>query len=397
MLPLHEQAEWFEILKETKGQAAIILEAARNRISIINDYIVLQRFFGSIINRFDVSRFMEEGKIVIVNLSPGDRKLSFQASDMIGSMIVNEVFNQALARYATTKCPNDTFLVIDEFQRLLGPDIYDFLPIVRNAGIHLILANQSFAQLVQGEIDLRPLIAQARSRLMFANDFEDADLLAEEVANFKWDPDEIKRDYKSYRTRIAGYEKLITQSWGNTATGTKSWTHQMSTGQGVQTPDDPYRKGSKSRQMGSADTDGRSQSDAQSHGLSEHLVPMHEEFYETVRVDYRSREEVVHEWRRNIRSFQTGECLTKLANDPELYRVLVNYLPQYDDPQLDAAVEELLARNYEEGPFITADEADRELEQVRQKLLAGPKLTVPAAHASNTAPQPATTKDPFRV
>jgi hypothetical protein len=397
MLPLHEQVEWQEIMKETKGQAAIILEAARNRISMINDYAVLQRFFGSINNRLNMGGFMDQGKIFIFNLSPGDRRLSFQAGAMMAGMVINEVFNCGLARYATTKRPNETYLVIDEFERLLGPDIYDFLPIVRNTGIRLILANQSFSQLVKNDIDLRPLIAQARTRLMFANDFLDADILAEEVANFKWNPDEIKRQYESYRQRIAGYEKIVTQNWGNTTTGTNSWTHQESRGSGIVTPEDYWRrKGSTSQQRGSTDVAGGSKSDAETRGFSEHFLPIHEEFSEIVRVDYRSREEVVHQWRKNIRQLQTGECLAKLANDPELYRVLVNYLPQYDDPRLDRAVEELIARNYEEGPFITAEEADRELEQIRHKLLTGPKLIVPSSPDNHSESQPAKVEDPFR-
>jgi hypothetical protein len=398
MLPPEEQVEWQEIMKDSRGQAAMILEAARNRISMINDYRVLQRFFGSPLNRFDIGRFMDEGRIVILNLSPGDRRLSFQAGAMIGSMVTNEVLNCGLARYATTKKPNETFLVIDEFQRLLGPDIYDFLPIVRNTGIRLILANQSFSQLIKGDVDLRPLIAQARTRLMFANDFLDADILAEEVANLKWNPDEIKRQYESYRQRIAGYEKIVTQSWGNTSTRTNSWTHQDSQTTGVMKPEDYWqRRGSTSEQRGSADGSGGGHSEADNRGYSEHFLPIHEEFSEIVRVEYRSREEVVHKWRKYIRQQQTGECLAKLANDPELYRVLVNYLPQYDDPQLDRAVEEFVARNYEEGPFITAEEADRELEQIRQKLLTGPKIIVPSITNSVPQTQPTKPKDPFRA
>ena len=86
---------------------------------------------------------MDDGKIVIVNLTPGKRQVPFQVADTMGSVIINEVFNQALTKYQEAGGkPNDTFLVLDEFHRFLGPDIYDFLPMFR------ILTAISFAVFV---------------------------------------------------------------------------------------------------------------------------------------------------------------------------------------------------------------------------------------------------------
>ena len=97
-------------------------------------------------------------------------------ADAIGGFIVNEVLQSAM-----NMKPSEvdlTYLLLDEFQHFVGPDLFDAIPVVRQLGLRLILAHQSFSQLVKGDLDLTNIIWQARSRLMFANDAEDADIIA---------------------------------------------------------------------------------------------------------------------------------------------------------------------------------------------------------------------------
>lgn len=288
--------------------------------------------------------------------------------------MINEVLNYGLSQYHYRGRPVDAFLCIDEFQRFLGPDIYDFLPIIRNMGIHLMLAHQSFHQLVQGEIDLRPLIPQCRTRLVFAKDFEDANLLAEEFASLRWDPHQVKHEQQSFRQRIVGHKKIILEAWSSTHTATSGSSDQQSAGASVSRPDKPDSHDTKAANRGSAHVDSASASDAQGQSAYEQLVPVHEDFFETTKVDFVSREEVVHEWQQRIRSLDKGEALVKIVEDPAHYRALVDYLPPDDDPAIDRAVEELKAQNYAEGPFITAAQADDEHEAARQRVLAGPTM-----------------------
>ena len=374
-LPASSKNIWHEVTKESGSRAADYLDSTRNRVSLINDFILLQRFFSSTTNRFNVSQFMDDGKIVIVNLTPGKRQVPFQVADTMGSVIINEVFNQALTKYQEAGGkPNDTFLVLDEFHRFLGPDIYDFLPIVRNLGLKLILANQSYSQLERGDIDLRPMISQARSRLMFANDMEDANILAEELSNFHWDPDEIKYKIEAWKQRIVDHEIKILRGGSTTRSETETKTTQYKTGTGegaaFKPTDYPHQRNISSQKSIASVTGG---SEATSYGENwrEQLVPIIEQFKELSGVHFRAKDEVTAKIRREISRATTGFCFLKLVNDPKFYHVDVDYLHLFDDERSKDAVAKLLEANYSRGPFISAQQADREFELVRQQLLSG--------------------------
>lgn len=90
-LPRGEQAEWIWLMQESRGEAVRILESTRNRLSLLSDYIVLQPLFSSTTNRFDVGQFMDEGRIVIINLCAGPQRLNHHAASTIGSLLINEV------------------------------------------------------------------------------------------------------------------------------------------------------------------------------------------------------------------------------------------------------------------------------------------------------------------
>jgi hypothetical protein len=271
------------------------------------------------------------------------------------------------------------YLFVDEFWMYLGPDIFHYLPILRNMGVHLIFAHQSFGQLVKGDLDLTPLYAQLRTRFLFANEFEDANILAEELASLTWDPDKVLRQYHTFRQRLVGHEKAILESWGQNHTRGKTSTGQTSTNAGSSTPKDGHDEGSRTASAGTSRAAGESQSDGDTHNWHEQLVPIHEDFYELAREDRESREEHVDLWQKRIRKLRTGQTIAKIVNDPKPHLVQVDYLPQDDDPRIDDLVAKLLTENYARAPFITAAEADREGEAIRRELLSGPRIILPDA------------------
>ena len=120
--------------------------------------------FGSTENRLDVHRFMREGKIVLINLAPGNR-LSGQLANAIGALILNEVLATARSLPRGVRFP--TYVVLDEFQNFVGPDIESALPEVRQLGLRLFLSHQSFSQLERGNYDMTSMIFQ-RSHVSFS-------------------------------------------------------------------------------------------------------------------------------------------------------------------------------------------------------------------------------------
>lgn len=379
-LPLDSQLVWNEVVaNHGAGRASEHLDSTRNRVSLISDFILLQRMFSSTENLLDIPRFMDEGRIVIINLTPGKNIVPMQVANMMGSVIINEVLSQALARYDGDKAPTESFLVLDEFQRFLGPDIYDFLPIIRNLGLRMILANQSFSQLVQGEVDMRPMIGQARSRLMFANDFEDANILAEQIASLKWNPDEIKHQVEAYRSRIVDHQKIILNSGSSSQSKTKTKTNQRKQGLGESTSYKPgeYPSGrNTSKQTQTGTSDGGSEAASNTDGWSEHLLPIYEEFTEVTGVQFRAENEVIAYWRKQFMQATQGKCYGRIVEDASLYHIDVSHLPLRHDQEMDEAIAKLIEDNYKNGPFITADAADKNFEMVRHQLLSGGKIRI---------------------
>ncbi|MCA9095946.1 MAG: type IV secretory system conjugative DNA transfer family protein, partial [Planctomycetaceae bacterium] len=294
-IPARLKLVWSEILAARGSERVRILESTRNRLAPFFDSGILRRMFSSTETRFDVERFIRERKIVIVNVA-GYGRLDKHIGKTIGALFVNEIIQRAMNLPPTVVDP--TYLLLDEFQNFVGPDLYDALPIVRQVGLRLILAHQSFSQLERGDVDLSGLIWQARSRLMFANDAEDADLIAHELATLSYDPMKLKEEMKSLRQRIVGHRKEWLKNYGKTATTsdatdvTSSESTARRTGQS-RGPD--VLKPTRSEGDQSSSTHGHSEkhatSDGTSVGQSETLVPIHEDFYEVSSRTYFSFEE----------------------------------------------------------------------------------------------------------
>ena len=77
--------EWNELLQSRSGEMGRMLESARNRLKPYYDFPALRYMFGSTENRLDIRRFMAEGKIILVNLYPGNR-IPEQVSDAIAGL-----------------------------------------------------------------------------------------------------------------------------------------------------------------------------------------------------------------------------------------------------------------------------------------------------------------------
>ena len=117
-----------------------------------------------------VAKFIHNRNVVVINVSPGENKFPGHLGKTYGSLAFNQILSTARYLAAVGRPAVDTYVVLDEFQDYVGPDVLDAIPILRQMGVKLILAHQSFSQLIKGDLDLNGIIWQARSRLMFAND-----------------------------------------------------------------------------------------------------------------------------------------------------------------------------------------------------------------------------------
>ena len=80
---------------------------------------------------------MNAGDIILVNVQERAEVLSKKAADVIGTMIVCELFRHAKRR--EDEYPLPFMLYVDECQRFLTPDIPNILDEARKFGLHAVL------------------------------------------------------------------------------------------------------------------------------------------------------------------------------------------------------------------------------------------------------------------
>lgn len=398
---------WQEILSARGSEAVRILESTRNRLDPFFESSNLKRMFGARDSRFDVERMIRERKIVICNLGRYGRIPGF-VGDTIGGLILNEVLETAnrLSTEEGRQVVEPTYVVMDEFQKFVGVDIEDALPTVRQMGLRLILAHQSFSQLEREDIDLTQMIWQARSRLMFANSAKDADIIADELAKLTFDPMTIKDQRSTIRQLIDGYRKEWLDSESSSAGQSGGQSTQKTSGYGTsrseaQPPSNhrPTKGKSHSDQHSEAQGNSSGWSETSSSGRHESLVPEHRTFREITNVTYEPFDEFAIKWGQRLRRLQTGESFLQRANDPEIRSVLVDYVPVESTRSLQTCVSELLARNFESDFFITKADADREREECRRWLLTEPAIRLPdqaAVDGRSMDVESGPVVDPFR-
>lgn len=95
---------------------------------------------------FDIETVMNEGKILLVNVSQG--KLGEDNMALLGAMIITKIQLAAMNRvYMDEKDRRDFFLYIDEFQNFATTSFIKILSEARKYRLSLILANQYMAQI----------------------------------------------------------------------------------------------------------------------------------------------------------------------------------------------------------------------------------------------------------
>lgn len=383
VLPPSLQGEWAQI--QHPGEDARMLESTRNRLHPYFESPVLRYMFASSENKLDVLKFMREGKIVILNLAPKNR-LSWQLSDGIGGLVLNEIMMAARSLAGAGEGPYPTYVLLDEFQNFVGPDIESSLPETRQLGIHLILSHQSLSQLERGDYDLTSLIFQAQSRMIFGVQGKDADFLAQELASFSFDPMRVKDIITGKRQRIKEYRIELLRSWNESQSDSRNWKKQhgldWSRNRGTSHKEGDQRwtyNSGDGQRTSMSDGEGGGTANQRGQGTSEHLVPVHEEIEEIVRRSYYSFDEWKQMWARDIRRRQTGNAFLQMVDDPRIYDVIVRQLaPSYlqwdkirlrkELPEVTEAVEALIEQNFQsdlfKSPAVIDQEMQRRIERV---------------------------------
>lgn len=384
-LPDLLRAEWEHIYASRSGDEARTLESTRNRLKPYFDCPPLRQMFAGTESRLDVLRFMREGKIVVLNLAPYNRLPELNAN-AIGGMVINEIISVARSLPMGVRFP--TYLVLDEFQNFVGPDIEAAIPEVRQLGLKMIFSHQSFSQLQQGDTDLSSIIFQCQSRGVFGVQGEDADLLAHEFASLGFDPYVIKDVIYSRQQRLTGHKIIDLQSKSFTQQQAENWTRTVGDSWSANSShsrkamgmDWGTRSTGDSRGGMSSDGQGGGSTSGQTSGSHETLVPIYEDIEQLTKRVFFSFEEQRAEWARDIRTLARGVAYIRLVDDPAVYHIdvqrsalgplawpaekLLKYYPQALD-----RLEELKATNFHLDYFLAPSDIERQTRERLERVL----------------------------
>jgi hypothetical protein len=126
---------------------------------------------------FDIETVMNEGKILLVNVSQG--KLGEDNMALLGAMIITKIQLAAMNRvYMAEEDRRDFYLYIDEFQNFATTSFIKILSEARKYRLNLILANQYMAQ-IPDEVKAA-IFGNAGSMISFILGAGDADYMQKE-------------------------------------------------------------------------------------------------------------------------------------------------------------------------------------------------------------------------
>jgi hypothetical protein len=150
---------------------------------------MMRNIVGQSKSGFNFRKIMDEGKVLLVNLSKG-RTGEINAK-LLGLILVSKIQMAALSRAdIPEEKRRDFYLYVDEFQNFITDAFSSILSEARKYKLNLIIAHQYLGQLEQqagaqgaGSKDLRDAVfGNAGSMIVFRTGAEDAEVLAKEFS-----------------------------------------------------------------------------------------------------------------------------------------------------------------------------------------------------------------------
>jgi len=150
----------------------------QNKVGAYASSPILRRLIGQSRGTLDLRTIMDDGKVLLVNLSKG--RIGDDASALLGSLLVSGIQLAAMSRADRPEADRRDFcLFVDEFQNFATDSFAAIFSEARKYGLALTVANQYLAQLE--ESTLHALFGNVGSLLCFQCGAKDAELLAEQL------------------------------------------------------------------------------------------------------------------------------------------------------------------------------------------------------------------------
>jgi len=149
----------------------------QNKIGQFLTNNILRKIITQPKSSFDLRNIMDNGKILLVNLSKG--KIGEDAASLLGAMLIAKIGLTALSRQDMPEAERkDFYLYVDEFQSFATNSFIDILSEARKYRLNLILSNQYLGQM---EEKIRmAILGNVGTLISFRVGAEDAKYLTQE-------------------------------------------------------------------------------------------------------------------------------------------------------------------------------------------------------------------------
>lgn len=170
------EAEFAKMPDKMKAEA---ISPIQNKIGQFVQAKMIRNIIGKPKSTIDLEQIMNEGKILILNLSQG--KLGEDNAALLGAMIITQIQLAAMNRsFMKEEDRKDFFLYVDEFQNFATSSFIKILSEARKYRLALTLANQYIEQLEEGVS--HAIFGNVGTLMSFVVGARDAHILTREFA-----------------------------------------------------------------------------------------------------------------------------------------------------------------------------------------------------------------------
>ncbi len=168
----HEFGQWNE--KQVNESIAPVL----NKVGAFTANPIIRNIIGQAKSSFDVRKIMDEGKILVVNLSKG--LIGEDNAGILGSFLVTKVQLAAMSRsdIPLIEDRRPFYLYVDEFQNFATDSFSVILSEARKYGLNLTVANQYVAQMTDSVRDA--VFGNVGTTISFRVSADDAPMLVKQ-------------------------------------------------------------------------------------------------------------------------------------------------------------------------------------------------------------------------
>jgi len=160
------KAQWRQLYDMKPGAFATYIESMENRLEMFS-HPQVRRILGLRENCIKLREIINGQEILMVNLQPSP-VISDENNRVIGTLLVNELWQIFRERTKSDK-RYPYYLIVDECQKYLTPDIAAMLDEAAKYGLHLMLFHQREAQL---DKNLSSALQNAQTKFIFSTEDE---------------------------------------------------------------------------------------------------------------------------------------------------------------------------------------------------------------------------------